>query len=292
VALALLIMVADTCYWLYQRYWRSDLRVTVIDVGHGSASLLELPGGYTMLIDGGGFSDNAAFDIGARVVAPILWRNKIRTVDTLVLSHPNSDHLNGLIFIADNFHVKRIWTNNETRPTLGYRQFMKVIARNKIYNPVYADIARNHLVNGVKLDLLYPPHDFLMRKNKEKWRNSNNNSLVVKVSLGATSFLFPGDIMKAGEKEIVDICDGKLSSTVLMAPHHGSRSSSSGLFLAQVKPEVVIISTGYQNRYQFPDPAVLKRYQSRGCKIYRTDVNGAVRLTTDGNHLVIQSFHE
>jgi competence protein ComEC len=83
LVLVLITLTADTCYWLYQRFGYADFRVTVIDVGHGGSSLLEFPGGYTMLIDGGGFSDNSAFDVGAAIVAPLLWRKKIRTVDTV-----------------------------------------------------------------------------------------------------------------------------------------------------------------------------------------------------------------
>ncbi|MGD8291812.1 MAG: ComEC/Rec2 family competence protein, partial [Desulfobacterales bacterium] len=128
LVLVLITLAADAGYWLYQRFGNADLRVTVIDVGHGSASLLEYPGGYTMLIDGGGFADNSAFDVGAAVVAPLLWRKKIRTVDALILSHPNSDHLNGLIYIARHFHVKKIWTNSEARNTQGYKDLMRVIA--------------------------------------------------------------------------------------------------------------------------------------------------------------------
>ena len=80
--------------------------MTLLDVGQGSAVLLEFPGGATALVDGGGFADMAAFDVGASVVAPFLWRRKIATIDTLILTHPNSDHLNGLVFIAANFHVR------------------------------------------------------------------------------------------------------------------------------------------------------------------------------------------
>ena len=112
-------LLVDTGYWFARRHFNGDLRVTYIDVEQGSSALLELPGGRTALIDGGGFSDNNTFDMGARVLAPLLWRKKIRTIDTLVLSHPNSDHLNGLIFIARHFNVKTIWTNNETRTTQG-----------------------------------------------------------------------------------------------------------------------------------------------------------------------------
>jgi competence protein ComEC len=294
-AIAALILVivtlsADTCYWLYQRFGHTDLRVTVIDVGHGSSSLLEYPGGYTMLIDGGGFADNAAFDVGAAIVAPLLRRKKIRTVDTLILSHPNSDHLNGLIYIARHFHVKNVWTNNETHNTLGYQNLMEVIANKKIALPSFAELQRNQSINGVKLDLLYPPRDFLERMETEKWRNTNNNSLVVKVSIGSTSFLFPGDIMAAAEEELVAIAGKDLNSTVLIAPHHGSRSSSSTVFLSEVNPEVIVVSAGRQSRFKLPHHAILKKYEDHGYSIFRTDINGAVFLSTDGQQLDIEPF--
>lgn len=290
VMLVLFTLAADTCYWLYQRFWHKDLRVTVIDVGNGLSSLLELPGGHTILIDGGGFSDNAAFDMGARVLAPFLWRQKIRTVDTIVLSHPNSDHLNGLIYIAANFHVKSIWTNDESVDTLGYAMLLNVVAARGISRPVFKDMSRQFRIEDVELNLLYPPPNFLKKKNSEKWRNPNNNSLVVKVSLGATSFLFPGDIMAEAEAEIVHLAGHKLTSTVLIAPHHGSKTSSSNIFLDEVDPEVIIISSGRNNRFNLPNPAVLKRYQKRGCEIWCTEINGAIRMTTDGRRLEIKPF--
>ncbi len=290
LVLVLIALAVDTSYWVYQRFGYADLRLTVIDVGHGCSSLLEFPGGYTLLIDGGGFADNSAFDVGAAIVAPLLWRKKIRTVDTLILSHPNSDHLNGLIYIAGHFHVKKIWTNGEAQNTLGYKNFMAVIANKKIALPSFADITRSHWINGVKLDLLYPPPGFLKRKEKEKWRNTNNNSLVIKVSMGSTSFLFPGDIMAAAEKEIVNIAGKKLNSTVLIAPHHGSRSSNSTVFLRKVNPEVVIISSGRQRRFKLPHPTILAKYRHLGYSIFRTDINGAVSLSTDGQQLEIKPF--
>jgi competence protein ComEC len=292
LVLVLLTLAGDTCYWLYQRFGHTDLRVTVIDVGHGSAALLEFPRGYTMLIDGGGFADNAAFDVGAAIVAPLLWKKKIRTVDTLILSHPNSDHLNGLIYIARFFHVKNVWTNSEARDTLGYQIFMDVVANRKIVLPSFADMPRSLWVNGVKLDFLYPPQGYLKRKEKESWRNTNNNSLVVKVSMGSRSFLFPGDIMAAAEEELVGMAGRKLDSTVLIAPHHGSRSSSSTAFLGEVNPEVVVISCGRRSRFKLPHPTILQKYQHNGYAIFRTDLNGAVTLSTDGQQLEIKPFFE
>jgi competence protein ComEC len=290
VLLVLLTLALDTCYWLYQRFWHADLRVTIIDVGHGSASLLELPGGYTILIDGGGFTDNSAFDVGERVIAPFLWRKKIRTVDTLILSHPNSDHMNGLIFIARHFHVKNIWTNNESRDTLGFAEFMQVIASKNIHRPVFEAMPRRYRINDVELHLLYPPSDYLKLKNIQKWRNLNNNSLVVKASLKSVSFLFPGDIMAEAEKELVDLAGKSLNSAVLIAPHHGSKTSSSQIFLNAVDPEFVIISAGRYRRFQLPHPAILKRYASRRYTLWRTDIDGAISLSTNGYDLEISAF--
>ncbi|MGD9241582.1 MAG: ComEC/Rec2 family competence protein, partial [Desulfobacterales bacterium] len=292
VAIVVIVaLTADAGYWLYQRFWRDELRVTYLDVGQGNAALLELPGGYTALIDGGGFSDNSVFDMGARVIAPFLWRHKIRTIDTLVLSHPNSDHLNGLIFIAQHFNVKTIWTNGESRTTLGYKRLRKIVAAKHLNLPAFKQMPRKQLINGVKFLFLYPPADFLDKKRAgQKWRNTNNNSLVTKVSFGGVSFLFPGDITARAEKELTRLAGADLACDVLLVPHHGSRSSSSRPFLSKVKPDVAVISAGWKNRFRFPHSTVLEAYQKRGCRILRTDRNGAIIFTTDGKRLSAKSF--
>jgi competence protein ComEC len=288
--LTVLVFSADLGYGLYQRYWRDDVRVTMIDVGHGNASILELPYGYTMLIDGGGFSDNRVFDVGASIVAPFLWRKKIQTVDTVVLSHANSDHLNGLVYIAENFHVKQVWLNHESADTFGYRLFMETIKKNNIQMPAYRKITGVHDINGVQVDVLYPPEDFSEKSRIQTWRNLDNNSLVLKASFGKVSFLFPGDIKTPAEYELVSTVGDKLRSTVLLAPHHGSKTSSSERFLEKVKPEVVVISSRYKSRFGFPHPSVLKRYQDMGCRVLETARNGAVSIRTDGRALTIRPY--
>jgi competence protein ComEC len=287
----ILALAGDAGYWLYQRFWHDDLRVTYLDVGQGNAALLELPGGFTALIDGGGFSDNSVFDMGARVIAPFLWRKKIRTIDTLILSHPNSDHLNGLIFITRHFSVKTIWTNGESKTTLGYKRLHKIVAEKHLNLPDFKQMPRKQVLNGVEFLFLYPPADFLdKRKAGQKWRNANNNSLVIKVSFGRVSFLFPGDITAEAEKELVRLSGADLACNVLLVPHHGSRTSSSRIFLSEVKPDVAVISAGWKNRFRFPHATVLEAYQKRGCRILRTDRNGAIEIKTDGNRLIAQSF--
>ena len=287
--LTVFVFSADAGYGVYRRYWRDDLRVTMIDVGHGNATLLELPYGQTMLVDGGGFPDNRLFDVGESIVAPLLWRKKIRTVDTLVLSHANSDHLNGLIYIADHFHVKQVWLNHESADTFGYRMFMETIKKNHIHLPAYRDIIGAHAINGARIDILYPPADFHDKNKTETWRNLDNDSLVLKASLGHISFLFPGDIKAPAEYNLVSTIGNRLKCTVLLAPHHGSKTSSTQRFLEKVAPEVVVISSRYKSRFGFPHPSVLKRYQKMGCRVLETALDGAVFMRTDGRKLEIMT---
>ncbi|MBW1985173.1 MAG: ComEC/Rec2 family competence protein, partial [Deltaproteobacteria bacterium] len=210
------VLIADVAYWVHQRFLHDDLRVTIIDVGQGSSALLEIPGGQTVLIDGGGFSDNSYFDIGERVVGPFLWRKKIKTVDTIILSHPNSDHLNGLIYIAKHFNVKNVWTNGETASTFGYQTFMEVIKEQEINIPVFEKLSRKTILNGVILEIIYPENDFLSKRETDRWRNRNNNSLVLRAKFGSTSIIFPGDLEARAEIDLASIKGNDLKSTILV----------------------------------------------------------------------------
>jgi len=242
------------------------------------------------MIDGGGFSDNASFDVGSRIIAPLLWQRKIRTVDLLILSHPNSDHLNGLIYIARHFNVKKIWTNNEDRNTEGYRQFRDAIAKQNIAVAPFTQMTGFRDMGGVKLKILYPPKNFLEKRKTDAWRTTNNNSLVIKATFDDTSFLIPGDIQARAEKELMGMAGDALKSTVLVAPHHGSNSSSTDLFLDTVQPEMVAISAGWKNPFNLPHPFVLARYRLRGCRIFRTDLNGSIQFTADGRSIKVSPF--
>lgn len=288
IAIIILISAgfADIWHWLDKRFLHEDLRVTAIDVGQGTSTLLELPGGYNVLVDGGGFTDNSVFDVGERIIAPLLWRKKINRVDTLVLSHPDSDHLNGLLYIAENFNVKEIWSNGEAADSLGYKRLLEIIKEKNIKMEDFKEIKRDRTINGTMFKILYPEAGF--KEKKDKWRKGDNSSLILKVAFGSKSFLFTGDIKAKGESDLVKISGNRLRSTILVVPHHGSKSSSTDEFIDKVNPETVIIPVGWENRYKFPNPDVLERYKSRRCRILRTDENGAVMMSTDGKTLAIK----
>jgi competence protein ComEC len=280
---------ADIGYWVFQRVGRQDLRVTVLDVGQGSAALLELPGGYCILLDGGGMADNAVFDVGARIIAPFLWRKKIKTVETLILTHPNSDHLNGLIYIAEHFNVKKLWTNGEPGQIAGYRQLMNIVAKRKILHPAFSQLERRMSIAGVDVEILNPLPGFIKNGHAKRASELNNNSLVLRFVKGKTSFLFCGDIEAETEKTLVARHGDRLSSTILLIPHHGSLSSSTPGFVKAVRPRIGVVSAGWRNRYRFPHPAVVERYRQFDTRLLRTDRNGAISLTADGRQLSIRT---
>jgi competence protein ComEC len=292
LVISLFFWMADAAFWIQKRYGSDNLKVTFLDVGQGSAALIEMPHGATMLLDGGGFADNSRFDMGARVIAPFLWRRKIMTIDTVVLSHPNSDHLNGLLYILESFHVKNFISNGETADTLGYKKFLDIKNRHRINTPHFLDLPKLHRKNRIEISILNPPADFKVLAKRESWRNLNNNSLVVRMEYGAHSFLFPGDIEAKAEREILAIHGDKLKSAILLAPHHGSKSSSLGTFLRGVRPRAVVVSCGWKNRYHMPHKEVMGRYRTLGARILRTDLSGAVAISSNGRELHLSTFSD
>ncbi len=282
-ALVLLLLCSDVAYWSYVRFGRNELRLTAVDVGQGSANLLELPGGDTVLIDGGGFSDNSAFDVGARILAPLLWRRKIRSIDLVVLTHPNSDHLNGLLFMLQHFDVKEVWSNHEPVDAAGYRKWQEMLTRRGITHHDFQSLPDRFLRNGVSFEILAPPRDFLDRRQAETWRDPNNNSMVVRISYGKVSLLMTGDIAGQAEMELVGRYSGRrLRSTILMVPHHGSRKSNTMAFLSAVDPKEAVISAGWRNRFGFPHRETLERLAAAGSRVWCTADSGAIQIITDG----------
>ncbi|QTA78528.1 DNA internalization-related competence protein, ComEC/Rec2-like [Desulfonema limicola] len=280
--------ILDTGYWIYQRFAHKDIRITIIDVGQGNAILADMPGGKCMLIDGGGFYNNSVFDTGERIVAPFLWSKKIKTIDTIILSHPDTDHMNGLLYIADNFNVKTLITNGETKDTEAWKKFMEIIKKHNINMPDFQNIPRSWEIADVKFKILYPPYNFHINETWQK--KSNNKSLVIKLIFKQISILFPGDVEARAEQELTAINQDSLKSTIMIAPHHGSKTSSSDLLLDHVSPEIIIISAGWKNRFNCPHDSVLEKYKNRGIQVFGTNLNGAVSISWDSKKFNIKPY--
>lgn len=285
LCVVLLLIIVDVSYWVQKRFFSRNLAITVLDVGQGQAVLIELPNGNCMLVDGGGFHDSR-FDMGQRVVAPLLWRKKIATVETLVLSHPHPDHLNGLLFIARHFNVRELWTNRDTGQSPHYHELLG-IASKKGFDVLGPDeLNTPRVLENVVFEVFYPPPDFLKRKKRDGWRTTNNNSLVIKITWNNISLLLPGDIEAEGEQELVTLAGNALKSDVLVVPHHGSKTSSTPRFLAFADPSIAVISSGKKSA-GLPHKKVLERYRDRGCRIFCTARQGAISVVTDGTELKV-----
>ena len=247
-----LALCADVTYWVFKTRLNRDLRVTYLDVGQANCALVELPFGKRMLIDGGGFSSDQ-FDVGKMVVAPFLWRSKIGTIDYLVLTHPQADHMNGLRFIASAFTPIEFWWNGETVETDPFRDLMEKlhVSGSRQLDPSQLSLPR--WINGVFVEILHPGDDGA-EEGREKTLNLNDRSLVIRLSYRGISFLFPGDIEKAGEKILLTRSHGSLRSHVLLAPHHGSRSSCTEPFIRSVDPGLCVISCGASNPFRLSPP--------------------------------------
>lgn len=269
-------ILVDGGYWIAQRYFRTDLRVTFLDVGQGDATVIEFPGSHVMVIDGGGFLSRT-FDSGEAILAPFLWQKKIGRVDTLVLTHPHLDHYGGLEFLARHFGVAAFWSNG--KQSKGSRSFAVLEETLKERNIETHVLCRGGdvpepKIGGVRIQVLHPPCG-------RTGLDTNNASLVLRLSHDEVDILLTGDVETTAEDMLLS-ARKPLNSEILKVPHHGSGTSSSPRFLEAVSPDVAVASLGHLNRFDFPAPEVVERYERRGVEFLRTDAAGAVSITSDG----------
>ena len=289
----LLLLISNIIYLNTRDLFTKNMRITVIDVGQGSSILVQIPNGKRILIDGGGVPEGN-FDIGKFVVAPFLWHNRISTIDLVVLSHLHPDHINGLIFILSNFRIKEVWTNSDVSKAESYEKLMKIIEEKNIIHRQVSDAFQSIKINNVIIDILNPEKQITTKAGSAVSRiyeDENNRSIVIKMTYGNIQFLFPGDISEFTERRLTR-SDHNIRSQVLFVPHHGGFSSSTLPFLKRVLPQIAVISCGTGNIYKFPHPEVIKRYSNMGTKILRTDENGAITITTDGENIVSRVYRD
>jgi competence protein ComEC len=256
------------------------MTVTVLDVGQGNAALIQTIENKTILVDGGGFSGATQFDVGRYVVAPFLWQQGITALDVVILTHPDSDHMNGLVFILENFQVGTLVKNRDTIPHSAFERIMAACRKKKI--PVFIPDCEKNQMNWENTGLSF----FQCRSVNTEW-DVNDNSLVFKLTWDQFSMLFPGDIQAGRESLLAGDKNNRLSAGILLSPHHGSNSSSTRVFLDQVAPETVVISCGFNNPYRFPHPDVIHRYEKNNIRIFRTDKHGAVTITSRGRDYAV-----
>jgi competence protein ComEC len=231
------------------------LRMTVLDVGQGLAILLETAH-HSLLYDAGPrYSDR--FDAGSGIIAPVLRARQIRYLDRLVLSHGDADHIGGVNGLLDSVPV------------------IDIVAGEPARQPGLANCHNNDswVWDGVRFEFLHPPDDYRGK--------ANNQSCVLRVQVADIGFILPGDIEAAAEYSLLSANPDLAQADVLIAPHHGSKTSSSPALISNLAPRYVVFSAAYRSRFNHPNPHVVERYGNRGVEMFNTATAGAVEFVVD-----------
>jgi competence protein ComEC len=254
-----------------------NLRVDFWDVGPGDSTFILTPEKHQILIDGG---PDASILRKLSLLMPFWDRN----LDLVILTHPESDHMQGLLYALQRYKADYILWTGVKKTTPEYTEWMSVLAKQKKLGAkiIIAEYGQEIKAGNVLIDTLHP----LESVEGENAKNTSNDTCIVsKLIFGKNSFLFVGDISSTAEKELV-YEKLNLQSDVLKVAHHGSKYSTLDLFLSDVNPKFAVISVGAKNTYGHPTPEVLQRLEKFGIKMFRTDKDGDVEFVSDGNIII------
>ena len=254
------------------------LTVSFLNIGQGDAIFIEAPNKKQILIDGG--ADGTILrELGE--VMPFYDRS----IDIVVATHPDKDHIGGLVDVVQNFSVDQIIRSGIESDTSTFKLFDSLIARKDISEHIAERGMRIYLDEelGIYADILHPAYDV------SRIRDKNDASIVMRLVYGETEFLLTGDVSQRIENELItkgDVQD--VRSDVLKLGHHGSKTSSDLEFLQAVSPELTIVSAGCDNRYGHPHSEVTDRVESLGIVVMETCIHDTITLESDGLHVLVQ----
>ena len=285
----LLLLVS---WWIWSPRLLLDgdrFRVTFLDVSQGDSAVIELPDGEVVLIDGGATYER--FDMGRGVVAPYLWNRGIRTIDHVIATHPQLDHVGGLAYVLRHFTVRHFWGTGDTREEPFYQRLQQALAQQGLTEEV-AQTEHDVLSSGdCRLHVLNPPDGAELRKlplgRRTKGHALNNRSIVVQLACGNHRMLFTADVE---QEALWRMSQSRRSERVdiVKVPHHGAGSSLQRDWLERVSPRHAVISVGRHNSYGHPAQNVLDAYVNRGIAIYRTDRDGGIWVTGKHSHPLLE----
>ncbi len=257
------------------------LEIHFINVGQSVSTLVVSPEGETMLVDTGHYNDDGEY------VLEYLRAQGIDRIDYLVTSHNDADHIGGNAAIIEYYEtsadgIGAVYDPGIAASTQTYSEYLDAVATHDV--TLYETREGDDIgVAGVDVSVFGPPDPYLEGEAR------NENSIVLKLTYGQTSFLLSGDAEDDQEAYLVEQYGQRLQSTVLKAGHHGSASSSSDELLNTVAPEAVIVSSGYDNRYDHPARTVLQRLDGQSGQTYWTGTHGDIQLVSDGQSVSVRT---
>lgn len=272
--LVTLFVVVNIFIWsaVFHADRRGELRVAFLDVGQGDAIFIEAPNGNQLLIDGGPSGGALLRSLGREMS---FWD---RTIDVVLATHADQDHVGGLPSVLQSVNVTNVVTTENVSTTGVYTAFKKALAENGVHHILARAPGRIILDDGVVFEILFP------NGNTTDWE-TNTASIVGRLSYGDTSFLLTGDSPQSVEKYLVGAHGGKINADVLKLGHHGSKTSSSEVFLSAVSPEYAIVSAGRGNKYGHPNKEVIDLLSKFSISTINTANTGTILFETDGAEL-------
>ena len=257
------------------------LTVTCIDVGQGDAVLVAFPNGKHWLIDAGGNpagDTEAGIDPGHRNVLPVLRAKAIQSIDVVVMTHPDEDHVQGMLAVARHIPVGRVYWNGFEGSRTEQRVRAKFAQKGTTVEAV--SVGSRTLVGDVEVAVMSPPLSPIMGTRSPE----NENSVILLITYRDKLILLTGDVEAEGERELLRSAQSELTGiSLLKVAHHGSDSSSTPEFVRRTRPGIAFVSCGKRNRYGHPSIDVMKRFERVGTQLYRTDQCGMLEWTSDGH---------
>ncbi len=262
------VMLLPVLFARFDSPMPGEARFTLLDVGQGLAAVVQTQHHVLVFDTGARFGSN--FNMGDAVLIPFLHAQGISQVDRLILSHADNDHLGGAIALLAAVPVGEILGSD----------LQKMRKKGIIRTLNFCHAGQQWNWDGVVFRLLHPPAKSGLRHN--------DRSCVLQVEAGGQRLLLSGDVEKAAERELVRQYGNDLRAEILVAPHHGSKTSSTAAFIDAVSPRYVLFPVGYRNRYGFPHPTVLARYHLRQISEYQTSATGAICFTLGGKNTQLE----
>ncbi len=266
-----LLMLTAFLFYLDFKNSKKVLTVAVLDVGQGDAIFIESPTGVQILVDGG--PPRRVLSELSRLMSPF-----DKSIDAIIITNPDQDHIGGFQDVLKSYKVGKVLEPGTFNESSTYKNLKSEIKSKNIPEILARSGMRLKLGGGVALDILFPDRDVSL------W-DTNEGSVVARLSYGETSVMLTGDAIAATEKIILaNFPPKELDVDILKVGHHGSRTSTSYNFIKTITPEYALISAGKENKYGHPHQEVLSDLEAFSAKVLRTDLQGTIIMQSDGQN--------